>query len=244
LAILALAICLLPSAFWVARTARATGVAALADSRAVVSIREELDLQLATESAFAAALRWTPLELARRQGERRGSATIDTPRWTGEGNYLSRAWRKRSAAIRAEGEKSPRPAPGISLAVDRELVGAALGTMVRMPLVHARVTLAVAWRSIFSERSPEWLRPLDATFALGVALAFAFTALLAAAVRHRAAPLLALLLPASLLFAGHALFTEGLPRYGWPTLPVVWVALVVGFVALRRGALTPPDRPE
>jgi hypothetical protein len=212
----------LPGALWTARNSALTGHAVLADrGGAVLAIRAELDRQVGAEGTLPALLAWTPLDSARALGRRLApDSSFERYEWSGNGNFFTRAirrWREGRA-----GSSDP-------LQADRRLARESLAEFARRPLDHARATLAVAWRGLFAERSPRWLAPYDLALPLGVALATAFLWVSFRAVRRRDAALLALLLPAVLLFAAHAFSTEFLPRFAVPALPVAWAAMVLAF---------------
>lgn len=227
LALLGLA--LVPAALWIGRNQIRLGHPVLADrGGAVLAIRAELDRQVGREGALAAALHWTPLEAARSLAARIApQATYDRFAWTGEGNYFTRAVRR----WRAE-----RAAAGDPLAADRRLAREAAREFLRHPLDHAAATLAVGWRGLFAERSPERLRPLDLGLALGLLLGVALLAFAVRAARDRDAVRLALVAPTLALFAAHALLTENLPRFTVPSLPIAWAVVVLGFGWPRRPA--------
>ncbi len=210
---------LTPLAVWMTRNFRATGHFVLADrGGAVLWTRAELDRQIANEGFLPALLAWTPLESARRAGERLWpEASYSRYRWQGEGNFFTRAMR----SWNAERLSSADP-----LAVDLALGRKALSQFLDRPGDHALATLAVAWRGLFAERSPELVAPFDLTFALGLLLAGAVVWVFSASIRSRRVVALALLAGPLALFLVHAAATEFLPRFGVPGLPLIGAALV------------------
>ncbi len=210
---------LTPLAIWMTRNHFATGHFVLTDrSGAVLWTRAELDRQIAREGLLPALFAWTPLESARRAGERIWpEATYSRYRWKGEGNYFTRSLRSWNAA---------RLASADPLQVDLSLGREALGQFLRRPREHGIASLAVGWRGLFAERSPALLVPVDLTFGLGLLLAGAFAGVVSTAVRSRHVVPLALLAGPVALFLVHAVATEFLPRFGVPGLPLVWAALL------------------
>ncbi|MBP9823173.1 MAG: hypothetical protein KBF21_03015 [Thermoanaerobaculia bacterium] len=234
-------IALLPVVFWMTRNSRATGHFVLADrGGAVLWTRAELDRQIANEGILPAIFAWTPLESARRAGERRWpEATYSRYQWEGEGNYFTRAMRSWQAARRESADP---------LAADLALGRAAVGEFLRRPGDHALAALAVAWRGGFAERSPELAAPFDLTFALGLLLGGGVFWIVLAAVRGGRVVTLVLLAGPVTLFVVHATATEFLPRFGVPGLPLIAAALAAtishcGALAERsRGADHDPKR--
>ena len=218
---------LAPGALWAARNRAATGHWVISDRGGqVMWTRAELNREIAAEGLAPALLGWTPLDAARRLGERRWpAARFSKYEWTGEGNFFTRSLRRWRAERRRTGD---------GLAADRELGRAALHEFLKRPGDHAVAAVAVAWRGLFAERSPRRLAPVDLTFGLGLASAAGVGLALALGVRRRAAPILALLAVPVALFIFHAALTEFLPRFAVPGLPLAWAACVVA-VGGRRG---------
>ncbi|MEO7795219.1 MAG: hypothetical protein ABIV06_10635, partial [Thermoanaerobaculia bacterium] len=229
-ALLALA----PSAAWMTRNLGVTGSFVLADRGGqVLYSRAELDRHMAKEGLLPAVAAWTPIEAVRRKGEHRWpEATYLRYEWKGEGNFFTRSLRRWHA------ERRP---PADPIASDRRLGREALREFVSAPGPHLVATVAVAWRGLFAERSPEALLPLDLTFMVALLLA---GAVLRVGWRAWRGPNLALAVffvaPAA-LFLFHALLTEFLPRFLVPALPLGWGAVAV---LLFGAASSAPDRQE
>jgi len=234
---------LTPMAVWMARNSRATGHFVLTDRGGqVLWTRAELDRQIAREGLLPALLAWTPLESARRAGERIWpAASYSRYQWKGEGNFFTRSLRGWNAA---------RLASADPLAVDLALGREALGQFLRRPGDHAIAGFAVAWRGLFAERSPELVTPIDLTFGLGLLLAGAVVGVVSTAIRRgRCLPLALLAVPVA-LFLAHSAATEFLPRFGVPGLPLIWAALMATISQAGRpeergrGRFHDPKRPE
>jgi hypothetical protein len=211
---------LLPPALWGARNTAATGHFLIADRGGqVLWTRAELDRQIAREGVGAALATWTPVERVRAFGrDRWPEASFARYAWTGEGNFFTRSLR----AWRAARTGSADP-----LAVDREFGRAALRQFLTQPFAHAAASVAVAWRGLFAEGSPAVLVPLDLTLACGLLLAAGILAVALRALRRRDVAALALAAVPLALFLFHATFTEYLPRFGVPALPLAWGALAL-----------------
>ena len=234
---------LAPLAIWMTRNSRATGHFVLTDRGGVVLwTRAELDRQIAREGLLPALLAWTPLESARRAGERIWpEASYSRYQWKGEGNFFTRSLRSWNAA---------RLSSTDPLAVDLALGRKALGQFLRRPGDHWLAAFAVAWRGLFAERSPELIVPVDLTFGLGLLLAGAVVGVFSTAVRSRHVVPLALLAGPVALFLAHSAATEFLPRFGVPGLPLIWAALMATISQAReskeraKGKIHDPKRPE
>ncbi len=217
-----------PAALWMARNAVRLGHPVLADrSGLALAVRAALDADVERFGVRSALLAWTPIEVERRELLR----SSPEPTWRDfrplrSDNYYFRTLRRWQEERRREAD---------SLEVDAIFRREALLRFVTQPWVHARGGLAVAWRGLFAERSPEWLRPFDATLALGLLLAAGFSIATAGALARRALPVLALLAPAWILFAFHVAATEMLPRYMVPLLPLAWAAAAL-VIAGQAGA--------
>ncbi|HSM13219.1 MAG TPA: hypothetical protein VLA66_04060, partial [Thermoanaerobaculia bacterium] len=149
-------------------------------------------------------------------------------RWRveGERNYFTEALDRWHAE---------REASGDPLGADRRLAGEAVRGFLAAPGDHLRATLAVAWRGLFAERSPAVAGVLDLRLPLGLGLLAGSVILLVRGARRRDPRPLALLALPLALFLFHAGATEFLPRFGVPSLPLVWAAGVAAVLGL-------PDR--
>lgn len=228
-ALLALA----PSVAWMSRNLEATGSFVLADRGGVVlHARAELDRQIAHEGLLPALAAWTPIEAVRRAGERRWpGATYLRYEWKGAGNFFTRSLR------RWQSERHP---PAEPIEADRRLGREAMREFVSAPGRHLVATVAVAWRGLFAERSPEALSPLDLTFVLALLLAGAILHVGWLALRGRDWALAVFFVVPAALFLFHALCTEFLPRFFVPALPLAWGAVAMALCGVRLG----PHRQE
>ncbi|MEO8197147.1 MAG: hypothetical protein ABI689_10530 [Thermoanaerobaculia bacterium] len=217
-----------PSVVWMTRNLEATGSFVLADRGGVVlDARAELDRQIAHEGLLPAVAAWTPIEAVRRAGERRWpGATYLRYEWQGGGNFFTRALRRWQA------ERRP---PADPIAADRRLGREAMREFVSAPGRHLVATVAVAWRGLFAERSPEALLPLDLTFVLALLLAGAILRVGWLALRGRDWALAAFFIGPAALFLFHALFTEFLPRFLVPALPLAWGAVCMALCGAHLG---------
>lgn len=218
-------------AFWIGRNVILFGHATLADRGGVVLLtRAELGADLEREGLGAAFTAWTPWPLGSSPGAE--GSRLERWRWRGpddEASPFVRAMARRAALIRQTGDP---------LAVDRQLRQEAFGAMTERPGRYLVATLPVAWRSLFVERSPEWLHPFDIALPLGLVLALGATATLVRAVRAGDRLVLAFVLPALAAFSLAVLATEGLPRFQQPSLPILWTCTVLTvdrWLATRRG---------
>jgi len=217
----ALALSALPALGWVARNQARLGLPWLSDrSGLALAVRANLDEEIARVGVLSALLAWTPLDAAQVKARKLApTSSLTSYRWTGSGNFFSRtlrAWRSERSAPAA------RP-----LAVDARFRREALRRFRSQPGAHLRAAMAVAWRGVFAERSPDGLQPFDLRFALGVGQLAAVGLFAGLAAARRELLPLAFLMPFALLFAFHTLATEFLPRYGVPFLPAAWVAVAV-----------------
>lgn len=228
-----LAAALLLPGLWIARNAATLGHATLADRGGVVLLtRAELGVDVEREGTGAALAVWTPWPLGATAAD--GESRLERWSWRGEGGAASpfvRAMARRDALIRETGDP---------LAADARLRREALAALGAAPGRWLRATVPVAWRSLFAERSPAWLRPFDAALPIGLLLALGAFLALIHALRGADRPALALLLPVTAAYLFAVLATEGLPRFQQPSLPILWatVAATVDRLVARAGRRT------
>lgn len=224
----AIALAALPGAGWMVRNQWHFGVPSISDrSGLALAVRASLDDEVARVGLAPALLVWTPLDSAQARARQLApSSTLADYRWTGPGNFFTRTirnWRRERAQPGAD-----------ALAIDARYRREAVRRFAAHPGEHLLAALAVGWRGLFAERSPELVAPFDLKFEIGLLLLAAIVLFAAQAFTRRSAPRLAWLLPSTIVFGFHALATEFLPRYAIPLLPCAWVAVAVLLLGAAR----------
>lgn len=226
---------LVPVGTWALRNRAAVGRAILVETRGdlVLAIRAEFDRALDRRELAAAFLYWTPSvtagELARA--------------WLPDARLARLEWRRSDHYfVRALNEWHARSAELGSVHAAARIRQEALRQMLGEPTRHLAATVPLAWRGLFIETNPQWLRALNPALPLNLLLAAALAWLALRAIRGADWPLLGYLAPALFLFAFHALWTENLPRFNAPALPILWTALVVAVTRAVRDRSRRPDK--
>lgn len=232
--LLFVAAALAPLALWRLRNLALPGAPALLESRAgaVLLIRAELDRALAGRR-WAAALAWTPVPaLAERAAAHSDLDVLLRPVWSKPRHYFVRARLRWAELLRTSTDRT---------AAGRRAAAEATAVFRADPLGHLASSATLFWRGLFVERDPEPLAGwgLAALWALLLWGAAAVGGVRALGARDlaAAAPALAVFAAA----AGHALFTENLPRFGLPALPALALAAALAG-ACAAGLDAAPDR--